>query len=209
MLTLGERRRFAEIQALPKAEKPDLPCPFQSTPARQVSCNKPGGGCSFRLYEKSRQTGEVVLAAGEPGQLRTFCPNRFEEAGIVHRWVGETILRCSEPVVLKEIGFLEPPPTEAQAQDSGDNVGRIDKVLVAPGVEPLSWCPLEFQAVYFSGKAMKDEFAAILKHPDASLPFPVHIRRPDYRSSAPKRLTSVADQSSIAEEMGQEDGGRY
>ncbi len=187
-LTVVERKRLAGIQSQPKSQRPAEPCPFQSTPERQVNCNKPGGACSFRLYEKSRETSKVSLVAGDAGQLRTFCPNRFEEEGMVHRWVGETILRCTEPVVLKEIGFLEPPPTEAQAEEFADNVGRIDKVLVAPGVEPLSWCPLEVQAVYFSGKAMKDEFSAILNHPDDTIPFPVYTRRPDYRSSAPKRL---------------------
>lgn len=189
-LSLEDRQKFAEIQALHRGQKPPVECPFQSTFERRVNCNKPGGYCSFRLYEKARQTGKVTLVSGEEGQVRTFCPNRFEENGMIYRWVGETVLGSANPVVLKEIGFLEPPPTEAHAEQSGEgeNVGRIDKVLVAPGVQPLAWCPLEVQAVYFSGRAMKDEFAAILNHPDASLPFPVYIRRPDYRSSAPKRL---------------------
>lgn len=107
---------------------------------------------------------------------------------MIYRWVGETVLRSADPIVLKEIGFLESPPAEGPDEKSGDNVGRIDKVLVVRDSEPLSWCPLEVQAVYFSGKAMKDEFSAILNHPDDSLPFPVYSRRPDYRSSAPKRL---------------------
>jgi hypothetical protein len=107
---------------------------------------------------------------------------------MIYRWVGETVLRSANPVVLKEIGFLESLPTEAEAEDSPENVGRIDKVLVVRESEPLLWCPLEVQAVYFSGKAMKDEFSAILNHPDNTLPFPVYPRRPDYRSSAPKRL---------------------
>lgn len=182
------RQELAKIQTLPKLQKPVLICPFQSVPERSVACNKPGGACSFRLYEKSRETGEVTLSAGEAGRLRTFCPNRFEEDSMIYRWVGETILRCEEPVALKEIGFLEPPPKEIHAEKPGDSVGRIDKVLVVPGADPLSWCALEVQAVYFSGKGMKDEFAAILNHADNTLPFPVYTRRPDYRSSAPKRL---------------------
>ena len=187
-LTVDERNRLAKIQGLPKEQKPAVVCPFQSTLERPATCNKPGGACSFRLYERSRQTGEVSFVAGDAGQLRTFCPNRFEEGGAIYRWVAETVLRCPYPVVLKEIGILEPPPTEARAKKSGGNVGRIDKVLVAPGVEPLSWCALEVQAVYFSGKGMRDEFSAILKNPDDMTPFPVYTRRPDYRSSAPKRL---------------------
>jgi len=108
---------------------------------------------------------------------------------MIYRWVGETVLNCAEPRVLKEIGFLEPPPpTEAQNEKSGESVGRIDKVLIVPEATPVSWCALEVQTVYFSGLSMKDEFSAILNHPDNTLPFPVHTRRPDYRSSAPKRL---------------------
>jgi len=187
-LPMEERRRLAEIQVLPKSQRPVLRCPFQSTLGRSVACNKPSGTCSFRLYEKSRQTGDVTPAAGEAGGLRTFCPKRFEEGRIIHRWVGETVLRCAKPAEVEEIGFLERPPTEAAAKKPGGSVGRIDKVLVVPGADPLSWCALEVQAVYFSGKGMKDEFAAILNHRDNSLPFPLYVRRPDYRSSAPKRL---------------------
>ena len=117
-----------------------------------MACKKPGGTCSFRLYQKSKQTGEVALVAGEAGQLRTFCPKRFEEGAMIYRWVGETVLNCAEPRVLKEIGFLEPPPpTEAQNEKSGESVGRIDKVLIVPEATPVSWCALEVQTVYFSG----------------------------------------------------------
>ncbi|PYU93760.1 MAG: hypothetical protein DMG25_08600 [Acidobacteria bacterium] len=170
-LLTEDRQKLAEIQTLPKSEKPVITCPFQSTPERTVACKKPGGTCSFRLYQKSKQTGEVALVAGEAGQLRTFCPKRFEEGAMIYRWVGETVLNCAEPRVLKEIGFLEPPPpTEAQNEKSGESVGRIDKVLIVPEATPVSWCALEVQTVYFSGLS------------------PVHTRRPDYRSSAPKRL---------------------
>jgi hypothetical protein len=49
------------------------------------------------------------------------------------------------------------------------------------------WCALETQAVYFSGDQMAPEFAAYSSSP-ASLLFPSGFRRPDYRSSGPKRL---------------------
>lgn len=186
-LTHAQRKELAAIQSLPKAQRPFLPCPFKSEDLT-IPCNKPGGTCSFRLYERSRLTGEVKLVEGEQGALRTFCPNRFEDAHLIYRWVGETLLRCPEPVVLNEIGFLESPPTEMQEEEAADSVGRIDNVLVAPGSQPLTWCALEVQAVYFSGKGMKDEFEAIMTHPDDTIPFPVYIRRPDYRSSGPKRL---------------------
>jgi hypothetical protein len=74
-ITAKERRRLAEVQFLPKSEKPAFGCPFQD----DAECNKPGGVCSLRLYEKSPQTGEVRPAIGEPGELRTVCPSRFEQ----------------------------------------------------------------------------------------------------------------------------------
>jgi hypothetical protein len=52
----------------------------------------------------------------------------------------------------------------------------------------LDWCALELQAVYFSGKAMKQEFAMLSKQEYQALPFPAAHRRPDWRSSGPKRL---------------------
>jgi hypothetical protein len=42
--------------------------------------------------------------------------------------------------------------------------------------------------VYFSGKAMKLDFEGILSHEGGTLLWPVVARRPDYRSSGPKRL---------------------
>ena len=182
-LTADERRRFAEIQYLPKSERPAVDCPFQ----RGVACNKVGGVCSLRLYEKSAQTGEVKPATGEPGKLRTVCPARFEEDQSVYRWVAETVLATSDPFILGEIGFLESPSSpEIEAVPS--DVGRIDKVLVVPDSNPLAWCALEVQAVYFQGRAMKNDFAVIRDRSGETLPFPSVLRRPDYRSSGPKRL---------------------
>lgn len=68
-------------------------------------------------------------------------------------------------------------------------VGRIDNVLVVPRSEPLHWCPVEKQAVYFSGERMELEFRAMSEtSAEKGLPFPIKNRRPDYRSSGPKRL---------------------
>ena len=149
-----ERRRLAKVQFQSKSEQPAFDCPFQE----DVKCNKPGGVCSLRLYEKSRETGEVRPAVGEPGELRTVCPSRFEQDGLIYRWVAETVLGPSDPVILGEICFLESPPTpELEAPPS--DVGRIDKVLVLPRSKPLSWCALEVQSVYFQGReVLKSRF---------------------------------------------------
>ncbi|MBI4459205.1 MAG: hypothetical protein HY648_03980 [Acidobacteria bacterium] len=183
VLSPQERRRYAEAQFLQKSNRPSFPCPFQ----QKANCNKPGGVCSLRLYERFPQTGEVKPATGELGQLRTVCPARFEEGGAIYRWLGETVLGFADPMIIGEIGFLESPPS-AEIEAVPSEVGRIDKVLVIPNSRPLAWCALEVQAVYFQGSAMSNDFALIRHHPGDSLPFPTVLRRPDYRSSGPKRL---------------------
>ena len=44
------------------------------------------------------------------------------------------------------------------------------------------------QAVCFSGRSMNEEFRSISNYEGEQPPFPKQIRRPDYRSSGPKRL---------------------
>jgi hypothetical protein len=82
----------------------------------------------------------------------------------------------------------------------------MDNVLVVPGSDPLMWCTIEKQAVYFSGKKMALEFEAISKTTDNALPFPLESRRPDFRSSSAKRLlpqleTKVPSLSKWAKKM--------
>ena len=126
------------------------------------------------------------------GPVITTCPQRFLESETIFRWVGETLLQTSEPVVLSEIGFLDrlrPEETpEDEEEDSRDFIGRIDNVLVHPSRQPMDWCALELQAVYFSGKSMANEFKMLSARETEALQFPAKHRRPDWRSSGPKRL---------------------
>jgi hypothetical protein len=57
-----------------------------------------------------------------------------------------------------------------------------------PQGAPMTWAALEIQAVYFSGNAMKGEFEAFNDTTVDWVVFPAGRRRPDYRSSGPKRL---------------------
>lgn len=123
----------------------------------------------------------MSIPGGDDGNLRTVCPNRFLQDDLIYRWIGQTILGVPSPNIVGQVGFLE-------KEDSSDDVGRIDSILVAPDVAPLHWCALEIQAVYFSGKSMKSEWQAIAAHGGGGVLFPVGHRRPDYRSSGPKRL---------------------
>ena len=161
----------------------NLACPFHIG----THCKKKGGVCSLRLYEQTG-TGPVNGA----GPIITTCPNRFLEGGSIFRWVGETLLHTSEPIVLGEVGFLDrltmPSVDEAENDDKRDFIGRIDDVLIHPDKRPIDWCALELQAVYFSGKSMKQEFSMMAAQEHEAIQFPAAHRRPDWRSSGPKRL---------------------
>lgn len=164
-----------------------LACPFMSTPAGDVPCNKRGGVCTMRLYKLSGATAK----ASSTGPYVTMCPNRFQEERTVYSWIGDVLLGNDSPLLLGQVGFLkritEGGRERGQEEDAGD-VGRIDNVLVHPDLAPLRWCALEIQAVYFSGDAMASEFHAIRRWGKEGVPFPVGRRRPDFRSSGPKRL---------------------
>lgn len=184
-LTTEERRFYASIQSLSKDEKPKQPCPFK---LGNPVCTKAGGICSLRLYEESPATGEVKVAA-ERSTLRVTCPYRFEQDGTVYGWIGNVILGDANAVPTGQTPFLQPVETMGEV-DPGTRreVGRIDNVLVIPNTDPLQWCPVEIQSVYFSGEKMSLDFNNIFEFAGSGLPFPVKNRRPDYRSSGPKRL---------------------
>jgi len=79
-----------------------------------------------------------------------------------------------------------------------DAVGKIDEVLVNAESGTLRWCALEFQAVYFSGKSMENDFKAMRDWTGPGVPFPAVQRRPDFRSSGPKRLFTTGCSQALA-----------
>lgn len=180
-MTPKERAALAS-KAISKKVK-IVPCP--NRPGRM--CHKRGGVCSLRQYSMDADSGKLNL-----GELVTTCPSRFFDGDEIFRWIGEVMLGTPEPKILCEIPFLRKFRADAEssevADDDGDFIGRIDNILVHPDTSSgFKWCALEMQAVYFSGKAMSSEFTDIRKHP-GELRFPVKKRRPDFRSSGPKRL---------------------
>ena len=112
-----------------------------------------------------------------------MCPSRFLEGGEVFSWVGKELLDAEAPVILRELPFLV--STDGKKKKA---VGKIDMVLVDSHTDLLSWCALEMQAVYFSGKAMSSDFRQMKNWRKDGIPFPSQQRRPDFRSSGPKRL---------------------
>lgn len=185
-LTPSDRKQKAE-KAKKSYKQANQPCPFRSVNGQPSLCTKRGGICSLRIYEKSEE-GAVSPAGGLIGHLVTVCPVRFLESGNIFKWIGNKLLKNESPAVLTEFNFLMTRralvPEEAGKLKP---VGKIDTLLVSEAEGHIDWCAVEMQAVYFSGEEMKTEFDDLL-HNNDKLPFPVKNRRPDWRSSGPKRL---------------------
>jgi hypothetical protein len=189
-LSSSERKQFAEVQFSPDKTAP-IPCRFTSRPDKPSHCElkrTKGAICSLRSYQKDESG--AVSADPKASSIRATCPNRFVEDGEIYRWIGEVILGDPNAVPVGQTPFLERVPLIGHLEEETKDrkaVGRIDNILVRPGSQPLDWCAVEIQAVYFSGEKMEHLFAAI-RDADGGLVFPDRNRRPDYRSSAPKRL---------------------
>ena len=187
-------------------------CPFLSTLIDGARCNKRGGVCSFRKFAYGV---DGVVATVEGDKVVTACPSRFiqevADGKTIFAWISEKMLDTSSPIIVKETPFLrkisdllqpleatiDPQITEDVAEEAEDEkkAGRIDWILVNPNSmnsSDLDWCAVETQALYFSGDKMQLEFAAHSKNPNTLL-FPTGKRRPDYRSSGPKRLSPQLD----------------
>lgn len=174
-----EKEEFLVVQG--KGQSRSLQCPFT-----QEKCAKEGGVCSLIRYHSN---GKETWIDPEDRTLRVTCPKRFNEGGKIFSWIGRTILGSENIQALSEISFLERIPlVSPDNTKDGEGVGRIDNIIVVPNSSPLQWCPVEIQAVYFSGDSMGREFANIQKYKGTWPTFPIGKRRPDYRSSGPKRL---------------------
>lgn len=165
-----------ELRTLSSTDNRAINCPFKPDHA---TCHKKGGVCSLALYDRGMD-GNVTIS----GSPVTTCPSRFLEGNTVFKWVSKTLLDTAETKIVNEVSFL----MSNQGQEAEeDEVGRIDSVLVRQDKDRLQWCALEMQTVYFSGGKMEDDFAVMRKWNESGFPFPEKQRRPDFRSSGPKR----------------------
>jgi len=186
-----------------KAEVVDAPvCPFLSTLVPDARCNKTGGVCSIRRFDSD---GKPV-----PNEsVVTVCPNRFlqylSSGESLFDWISDKMLDKPNATIVKETPFLRKiaerrkadvaKNMSLEAKEESKKAGRIDWIVVDPStVESgeLAWCAVETQALYFSGGKMRAEFDAYAQAPSETL-YPKGKRRPDYRSSGPKRLWPQLD----------------
>jgi restriction endonuclease NotI len=172
-----------KVRTLSSANNREMPCPFKPHPPNRPlpTCSKKGGVCSLRQYSKD-EVGSVQPSS-EPVST---CPYRFLERNFIFHWVGEVLLGTQNPAVISELPFLMGDRSEERGDL--DAVGMIDKVLVSAEGSVLKWCALEMQAVYFSGMSMENDFKYMRTWQGPGIPFPQAQRRPDFRSSGPKRL---------------------
>jgi len=193
-LTAEQRRNYARIAPV-QTKQNAPPCPFLSKHI-PTPCPKKGGVCSLRLYDAS-EDGSAKPVDGEDGKLRVVCPHRFKQNGTIYSAVSHLLIGTLDPVIVPEVRFLRRNPNRLKTDDElpeisedvrSEDVGNIDIVLVNPTHPEMGWCALEIQAVYFSGEKMNLLFAHIENYIGDGIPFPDKGRRPDYRSSGPKRL---------------------
>jgi hypothetical protein len=192
-LTVREQDRLNALESkIAQEVATNKVCPFKKSLELPLPCSKDGGVCSLLLFTKLANSNGAEPIDGERGAIRALCPNRFHEDEIAFKWASETLLKQPSPSLVGEVGFLE--SEESLDGDDGEDVGRIDMVLVdvsKPDDYPMPWAALEIQAVYFSGAEMSKLFRQIKEHLEQGgdgVVFPNEIRRPDYRSSGPKRL---------------------
>ena len=182
-LSSKERRRFAVAAQKPTTVNAPR-CPFIGS-----TCPKKGGVCSLRLYSLiDPETNEAEVVTGDEGDLRITCPHRFKQDNAIYAEIGSQMVGDSNPLVVSEIRFLQRVSAGEDASEDAEDVGNIDVVLVNSDASFLRWCALEIQAVYFSGRSMSSMFKQIEEYRGSGIPFPNEVRRPDYRSSGPKRL---------------------
>lgn len=211
-MTPEERQTFGRL-AVQQDETGDLSnapaCPFLSTLIPTAKCNKASGVCTIRKYSPGSESIGVPVAGDK---IVTVCPLRFLQpvasGQSLFAWVAEKMLDIANPTVVKETPFLrkvldasaatnavDMDGENGEEDDEGKKAGRIDWILVNPATMDsgeLEWCAVETQSLYFSGNKMRLEFDAYAEAPSPVL-FPVGKRRPDYRSSGPKRLSPQLD----------------
>jgi Restriction endonuclease NotI len=163
-----------EIREIALTIKQERQCPFRGN-----KCRKKGGICSLRQY---RCDGSLVTGIGG---LVTVCPERFKQENTAVSAISSELLGTKSPIVVNEIPFLK---SYDQANESSEAVGQIDMVLFHLNNDVLKWCSLEVQSVYFSGPGMESKFKELSQWTGPGIPFPDKVRRPDFRSSGPKRL---------------------
>jgi hypothetical protein len=152
------------------ADRSKKRCPFRNGPCNKSSNTDPIGICSV----------------SDGLEAASLCPVRFLDGGRIFRDAARIAFGGSASfAIFPEIRILQVP--DPKKSGSLKKIGKVDFVL-GKIVECMvtDFCAVEVQAAYFSGT----ETRSALKHFLANRNFGIldTFRRPDFRSSAQKRL---------------------
>ena len=147
-------------------------CPFRNQPCTKGGTENPLGLCS--------------LSDGD--RLATLCPFRFTQDERLFTDAGRLAFGAKVKIVAApEVRILRVTAQDEAGQLRSKKIGKVDYLVASLDSQghPRDFAALEVQAVYFSGGSMRGPFQEFLRTrrvaADAS-------RRPDWRSSAQKRL---------------------
>jgi len=145
--------------------------------------------CRFRdgPCNKSSNTDPIGICSVSDGMAAaSLCPVRFLEDGRIFRDAARIAFGDSASfAIFPEIRILQVP--DIKKSGGLKKIGKVDFVLGRiEGSSVTDFCAVEVQAAYFSGT----ETRSALKHFMANQNFGTldTFRRPDFRSSAQKRL---------------------
>lgn len=144
-------------------------CPFRDSKCTKSSKANPIGICSL----------------SDGLEAAAICPVRFQEDGRMFRDAAKIAFGPGcEFAVFSEIHILRIPSVSGKR---GTKIGKVDFLLgqIESG-RIKDFAALEVQASYFSGEAIRPAMDHFLKH--GALDDAISGRRPDFRSSAQKRL---------------------
>lgn len=140
-------------------------CPFRESACTKQGIEKPLGICSY----------------SDGSNATTVCPVRFLEGGRLFVDVGRLAFGNGVKVVAApEIRLLRIPTTGRKIGKVDFLIGRLDETG-----KPVDFAALEIQSVYISGNSIREAFDHYL---DTGKVNEGSKRRPDFRSSAQKRL---------------------
>lgn len=183
LLSIKDRKALGEKAQLGFKDAA-VQCPFRTKFfGKDMLCNKAGGVCCVAKYSTDTTVSPSITTVSD--DLACLCPSRLLDRDVFKR-IGQAVLGTEDVYLVREVPFLQNVVSQSAAGRAA-KAGRIDFVLVAKG-DTSNWCAVETQSVYFSGDAMEEEFKT-LAFLDGPLVSPVGQRRPDYRSSVPKRLS--------------------
>ena len=144
-------------------------CPFRNSPCTKSSKKDPIGVCS--------------LSSGR--EATSLCPVRFVEDDRIFKDAARLAFGAGTPFgIFPEIRILK---IEGKDGEQGRKIGKVDYVLgkIKKG-KIVDFAAVEVQAAYFSGNNIRLPLKYFLKH--GELDKAASDRRPDFRSSAQKRL---------------------